>query len=111
MRVLIAGATGVIGSRLVPFLTAAGHDVVGLARSRDRAAPGTEFVVADALDRESLTRAVQDAAPDAVVNMLTAIPSEIDSKRLARDFALTNRLRTEGTRNLTDAAKQAGARR
>lgn len=111
MRVLVAGATGVIGRRLVPVLAAAGHDVVGLARSRDRAAPDTEVVVADALDREGLIHAVRDAAPEAVVNMLTAIPPETDPKRLARDFAATNRLRTEGTRNLTDAATLAGARR
>jgi nucleoside-diphosphate-sugar epimerase len=111
MRVLVAGATGVIGRRLVPILTAAGHDVVGLARSRDRATPDPAIVVADALDREALTRAVRDAAPDAVVNMLTAIPAETNPRRLAADFAVTNRLRTEGTRNLIEAAERAGARR
>jgi nucleoside-diphosphate-sugar epimerase len=112
MRVLVAGATGVIGSRMVPLLTAVGHDVLGLARpGGDTAvltAAGAEPVVADALDRDGLRRAVRQAAPDAVVNMLTAIPAEIDPKRLARDFAVTNRLRIEGTRNLIDAA--GGAR-
>ncbi|MGP4026077.1 NAD-dependent epimerase/dehydratase family protein [Actinomadura sp. 3N407] len=107
MRVLVAGATGVIGSQLLPALVAAGHDVTGLARSvpgADADLAGVRIVVGDALDRASMERAVDEAAPDAVVNMLTAIPAEIDPKRLAEQFALTNRLRTEGTRNLLAAA-------
>ncbi|GAA4574990.1 NAD(P)-dependent oxidoreductase [Planotetraspora kaengkrachanensis] len=96
---------------MVPLLTAVGHDVIGLVRpggaGRAPVATGTEVVIADALDREALRRAVREAAPDAVVNMLTAIPATIDPKRLSRDFALTNRLRTEGTRNLIDAAGEA----
>ncbi|NUU19941.1 MAG: NAD(P)-dependent oxidoreductase, partial [Streptomycetaceae bacterium] len=115
MRVLVAGASGVIGSRLVPLLLAVGHDVVALARTPQRTAAleqdGAEVVVADALDREGLAAAVRDASPDAVVNLLTAIPGTLNPRRLARDFALTNRLRTEGTRNLLDAARAAGVRR
>ncbi|MFD0900393.1 NAD-dependent epimerase/dehydratase family protein [Actinomadura sediminis] len=111
MRVLVAGATGVIGGRLVPLLTAVGHEVTGLVRpGGDTAAltaAGARVAVADALDRDGLRAAVRQAAPDAVVNMLTAIPAEIDPKRLARDFAATNRLRTEGTANLIDAADGA----
>lgn len=112
MRVLVAGATGVIGGPLVPLLTSVGHEVTALARSADRAgaarAAGARIAVADALDRTALDRAVREAAPDAVVNMLTAIPAALDPRRLARQFAQTNRLRTEGTRNLYEAA---GARR
>lgn len=115
MRVLIAGATGAIGGRLVPVLGAVGHDVIGLARSDTAALPlrkaGAAVVTADALDRDGLARAVRAARPDAVVNMLTAIPAELNPRRLAADFALTNRLRTEGARNLVDAAQAAGADR
>ncbi len=87
------------------MLNAAGHTTIGLARSARRAAPDT--VVADALDRAALAKAVDQAAPDVVVNLLTAIPAEINPRRLAADFALTNRLRTEGTRNLVAAAPGA----
>jgi nucleoside-diphosphate-sugar epimerase len=110
MRVLVAGASGVIGRQLVPLLSASGHEVIALSRSA-RATSGARWVAADALDRPALTRAVRDAAPDAVVNLLTAIPAQIDPRHLARDFAPTNRLRTEGTRNLLEAASQAGATR
>src|SRR5437899_8988012 len=112
MRVLVAGATGVIGEEVVPLLSAVGHEVVALTRPGRNAealrAAGVQVAVADALDREGLRRAVRQAGPDVVVNMLTAIPAEINPRRLARDFALTNRLRMEGTRNLVEAA--AGAR-
>ena len=101
MRVLVAGATGVIGQQLVPQLAASGHDVVGVSRER-----GT-----DLLDRQAVRRAVRTAEPDAIVHMATAIPAQINPKTMARDFALTNRLRTEGTRNLIDAAAQAGVKR
>ncbi|GAA1861645.1 NAD-dependent epimerase/dehydratase family protein [Asanoa iriomotensis] len=109
MRVLVAGATGVIGSRLVPLLSAVGHEVVALARSAGAAAgTGVQVVEADALDPVAVRRVLRAAAPDAVVNMLTAIPAAPNPRRLAKDFALTNRLRVEGTRNLVEAA--GGAR-
>ncbi|MFP3989697.1 NAD(P)-dependent oxidoreductase [Streptomyces sp. E11-3] len=104
MRVLVAGATGVVGRALLPLLTSVGHEVTALSRT-----PRQGTVVADALDRSALHRAVREAAPDAVVHLLTAIPAEVNPRRLARDFALTNRLRTEGTRNLYEAARDAGA--
>ena len=104
-----------IGQQLVPALVAAGHEVTALARSRARAAgaerAGARLVLADALDPGQLAAAVRAAAPEAVVHLLTAIPQQLNPRHLARDFALTNRLRTEGTRNLIEAARAAGARR
>ncbi|MBT2234141.1 NAD(P)-dependent oxidoreductase [Nonomuraea sp. NEAU-A123] len=97
MRVLVAGATGVIGRRLVPLLAAVGHEAIELSRSKN----------ADALDREATRRFVRETAPDAIVHLLTAIPRTIDPKRIDKQFELTNRLRVEGTRNLIDAAPNA----
>lgn len=101
MKVVVAGATGVIGRRLVPQLAAAGHEVIQLSRSTG----------IDLLDRDAARRAVQAAEPDAVVHMATAIPADLNPKRIARQFELTNRLRTEGTRNLLDAAADTDVRR
>ncbi|NMO91554.1 NAD(P)-dependent oxidoreductase [Actinomycetospora sp. TBRC 11914] len=115
MRVLVAGATGVIGRAVVPLLTAVGHDVTALSRRGDPrgvlAGTGARVVAADALDRVALRSAVLAAGPDAVVNLMTAIPGELRPRRFARDFATTNRLRREGTRHLLGAAQDVGARR
>lgn len=107
MRVLLAGATGVIGRQAVPVLAAAGHQVIGLARTPIRL-PDTEMVAVDALDRAAVADAVRSAGPDVIVHMLTAVPDPVDPRHLDRDMALTNRLRTEGTANLVAAA--GGAR-
>jgi len=106
MKVLVAGASGVIGRPLLPLLESAGHEVVGLART---SRPGVLAV--DALDRSAVAAAVREVAPDAVVNMLTAIPGRLNPRRMTAEFAVTNRLRTEGTRNLVDAARAVGVRR
>jgi nucleoside-diphosphate-sugar epimerase len=115
MRVFVAGASGVIGRRLVPSLVEAGHDVTGMTRSPDKPealrAAGAEPVVCDALDADAVRDAVVRAKPEVVVNQLTAIPPAFDTRRMADAFAPTNRLRREGTRHLVDAADAAGARR
>src|SRR5436305_303584 len=115
MRVFVAGATGAIGRELVPLLVQAGHEVLGLTRSAERGraveAAGAQPVVADALDRESIVAAVRDSAPDAVIDQLTAIPAAWDPRKIDQEFAPTNRLRTEGTRNLLEGLKAAGAER
>jgi 2-alkyl-3-oxoalkanoate reductase len=114
VRVFVAGATGAIGRPLLALLVADGHEVTGMTRSPERAAvvraAGAEPVVADALDADAVTTAVRQSRPDAVVHQLTAIPQRLDARKIVRDFALTDRLRTEGTRHLVAAAQAAGAR-
>ena len=115
MRVFVAGATGVLGTRLVPLLVERGHEVTGMTRSPEKAgavrAAGAEPAIADALDSTATAAAVERARPEVVVHELTALPAAINYRKVDRDFALTNRLRTEGTDNLLGAARASGARR
>jgi len=115
MRIFLAGATGAIGRPLVRMLVADGHHVTGMTRSPEKSASlseaGAEPVVADALDAAAVSRAVAQAKPEAIVHQLTAIPERLDGRKIVRDFALTDRLRTEGTRILIDAARAAGVER
>ncbi len=114
MRVLVAGATGAIGKQLVPRLVAAGHEVHGMTRSESKQAMlhelGAVPVVADALDPDQVADAVARAKPDVIVHQLTAIGA-VDPRHFDRDFALTNRLRTEGTDHLLSAGQAVGVRR
>lgn len=114
MRVFVAGATGAIGRQLVPRLVAAGHEVHGMTRSESKQAMlgdlGAVPVVADALDRDQVARAVGAARPDVIIHQLTAI-GELDLRHFDRAFALTNRLRTEGTDHLLAAGQAVGVRR
>jgi nucleoside-diphosphate-sugar epimerase len=115
VRVFLAGATGAIGAPLLRLLVAEGHEVTGMTRSPERAAAvraaGATPAVADALDADAVMGAVAQARPDAVVHQLTAIPPRLDPRKIVRDFALTDRLRTEGTRHLVAAAQAAGGAR
>ncbi len=112
MRVLIAGAAGVIGRPLAGLLAAAGHEVTALTRSGAKQeqlrGAGAEPVTCDALDAVALEEAVGWARPEVVVNELTALPRRMSPRRAGRDLAATNRLRREGTRNLMAAAAAAG---
>jgi nucleoside-diphosphate-sugar epimerase len=114
MRVFVAGATGAIGKQLVPRLVEAGHEVHGMTRSQSKQAMlhelGAVPVVADALDSDQVAEAVGRARPDVIVHQLTAIGA-LDTRHLDRDFALTNRLRTEGTDHLLSAGQAVGVRR
>jgi len=115
VRVFLAGASGAIGRQLLPALLADGHEVTAMTSSPAkvellRAAGGTP-VLADALDAGAVMQAVTQAHPDAVIHQLTAIPARLDPRRISRDFMMTDRLRTEGTRHLLAAAQQAGAAR
>jgi nucleoside-diphosphate-sugar epimerase len=107
MHVLLAGATGVVGRRIVPLLLARGHRVTGLTRRPGRAAAlralGARPVVVDVVEGSSLTAAVRAVAPDVVMHQLTDLGDG--------DLAANARFRVVGTRNLVDAAHAAGVRR
>jgi nucleoside-diphosphate-sugar epimerase len=115
MKVFVAGATGAIGRPLVTHLREAGHEVAGMTRSEERAealrAAGAEAVVADAFDAGAVRDAVEQARPDVVINELTDLDRPLNPRRYAEWLEGTNRLRKEGTRNLIEAARAAGARR
>ncbi|HET6831696.1 MAG TPA: NAD(P)-dependent oxidoreductase [Solirubrobacterales bacterium] len=107
MRVAVAGATGVLGRATMPALRAAGHEARGFARDP----AGNEDVVAlDLLDRDAVVAFAREWRPEAIVHLATAIPEQ-PGRDVAAAFALTNRLRTEGTRTLVDAAAAAGGAR
>ena len=115
MRVFVAGASGAIGTRLVPQLAERGHEVIGTSTSAGGAervrALGAEAVVLDLLDRGAVRAAVVQARPDAIVHQATALSDVRDFKHFDRSFATTNRLRTEGTNALLAAAREVGVRR
>jgi uncharacterized protein YbjT (DUF2867 family) len=109
MRIFIAGASGVIGVRLVPLLAAGGHTVAGMTRSPGKADRlhdlGAEPVICDVFDRDALTRAVAAFRPDVVFHQLTDLPDREDE--IAAYGDRNDRIRTEGTRNLLAAAGTA----
>ena len=113
MRVFVAGATGAIGRLLVPQLVAAGHEVTGMTRTEDGAerirSAGGAASVCDVFDRSGLGAALGAARPEVVVHQLTALPQAFDIRKI--DYGPTNRVRTEGTRNLIESGLAAGARR
>jgi nucleoside-diphosphate-sugar epimerase len=115
MKVFVAGATGALGRILVPQLVAGGHEVVGLTRTPAKQdlvrSLGARPAVADALDPDAVARVVAEAEPDVIVHQLTALSGSIDLRHFERDFAETNRLRTEGTDHLLAAGRAIGARR
>jgi nucleoside-diphosphate-sugar epimerase len=115
MRVFVTGASGAIGTRLVPQLIEGGHEVVGTFRSPgndDRLrALGAEPIALDLLDANAVRRAVLAAEPDAIVHQATALANARFTRNLDRTFAETNRLRTEGTDNLLAVVREAGISR
>jgi nucleoside-diphosphate-sugar epimerase len=113
MKIWIAGG-GVIGRRLASLLSSSGHEVTVATRTPARHAllhqAGAEPVACDALDGAALTNAVRHARPDVVVNQLTALPARINPRTIGRDLAATDRLRSQGARNLMHAARAADVR-
>jgi nucleoside-diphosphate-sugar epimerase len=114
MKLFLAGATGAIGQRLVPLLVTGGHHVVATTRSPGKVdslrAAGAEPVVLDALDRDAVRKAVVSARPDVVVHQMTALGNIRSFRNFDKEFAMTNRLRAEGTDYLLAGARAAGAR-
>jgi nucleoside-diphosphate-sugar epimerase len=113
MRIFLAGASGVIGVRLIPLLVGGGHTVAGMSRTVDKATAlrelGAEPVICDVYDADGLVREVTAFGPDLVMHQLTDLPDQVDD---IPSFApRNNRIRTEGTRNLLAAAKAANAGR
>ena len=113
MRIFLAGATGVIGVRLVPLLVDAGHEVAGMTRSPAKVdlvrSLGADAVVCDVFDEGELVRVVRAFAPEMVMHQLTDLPDNVDD--IALFSARNDRMRTDGTRNLLEAAAAAGAPR
>ena len=113
MRIFLAGASGVIGVRLIPLLVRDGHQVAGMTRSPGKAAAlrelGAEPVVCDVFEAGALVQAVTAFGPEMVLHQLTDLPDQVE--RIAEFAASNNRIRTEGTRNLLAAAARSGATR
>jgi nucleoside-diphosphate-sugar epimerase len=115
MRVFVAGANGAVGRRLVPMLVARGHHVTGTTTNEQSKesirALGAEPVVVDGLDAAGIGEAVARAEPDAIIHEMTALSGTPDFRHFDRWFALTNRLRTQGTEHLLAAATASGVKR
>jgi nucleoside-diphosphate-sugar epimerase len=115
MRVFLTGASGAIGTRLVPQLIDAGHEVIGTSTSTDSAervrALGAEAIVLDLLDPRAVREAVRGAEPDAIVHQATALANARFTRNIDKTLAVTNRLRREGTDALLGAAREAGVTR
>lgn len=114
-RVFVAGATGAIGRRLVPGLVESGYEVIAMTHSRGKTdvlrAAGARPMLADGLDRVAVMKAVMRSEPEVVIHEMTSLGGVTGLRNFDKQFALTNRLRTEGTDHLLEAARAAGARR
>ena len=110
-RIFLAGASGIIGRRLIPLLVQAGHAVGGMTRSPSKtdllSHLGAEPILCDVFDREAFIQAVRDFKPHVVLNELTDLPD--DAARISERADLNARIRTEGTRNVIEAARRSGS--
>ncbi|RUU11705.1 NAD(P)-dependent oxidoreductase [Mesorhizobium sp. USDA-HM6] len=114
-RIFLAGASGAIGRRLIPQLLGAGHQVTATTRQSVKVdelrALGADPVVVDVFDAGGLRAAIAAAKPEIVIHQLTDLPAGLDPSKMGEATARNARVRDEGTRNLVEAAKSAGARR
>ena len=110
-RIFLAGASGVIGHKLIPLLVEAGHVVGGMTRTAGKADKLTELgaqpIVVDVFDRDALIQAVRDFAPDVILNELTDLPDDVT--KIGDHGDLNARIRTEGNQNIIDAARASGS--
>jgi nucleoside-diphosphate-sugar epimerase len=115
MKVFVAGAGGAMGAQLLPRLRSEGHEITGMTRSATKAdaiaAAGATPVIADALDPDQVAAAVAKSEPEAIIHELTALSGATDLRHFDRNFAPTNRLRTEGTDHLLSAGRAVGVER
>ena len=115
MRIFLAGGTGVVGRPLVPRLISDGHHVTAITRKPEKVAllesQGAEAVVCDVLDTAGVRNVVTAAAPEAVIQHLTDLPTDLNPRNLKKGYAANDRVRSEGSRNLVAAAEAAGASR
>ncbi len=115
MRVFVAGASGAVGTHLVPQLIDRGHEVIGTFRTPGKderlRALGAKPIALDLLDARAVRKAVLETRPDAIIHEATALANARFGRSLDRTFAPTNRLRTEGTDALLAAGQEAGVRR
>jgi hypothetical protein len=111
MRIFLAGASGVIGQRLIPRLVQAGHVVGGLTRSPSKTELlshlGAEPILCDVFDREALIQAVRNFKPDVILYELTDLPDDV--AQISKHAGLNARIRTEGNQNLIEAARRSGS--
>ena len=114
-RVFLAGATGAIGQVLSRILVADGYEVYGTTRSKDKVATlenmNVKPVVVDVFEAERLKEIVAKIQPDVVIHQLTDLPYALDASEMTAALVRNARLRTEGTKNLVDAAVNAGCQR
>ena len=114
-KILLAGASGAIGRRLIPQLKEAGHEVVGTTRSRGNFdllyALGAAPAMVDVFDKKALFSLVASTKPDVVIHQLTDLPRGLEPARMNDAIARNARIRNEGTGNLVRAAIAAGVQK
>ena len=112
MKIFFAGATGVLGRRVVPQLIEAVHEVTAVRRSEavrnQRASAGARPIELDLFDAAAVNRAV--AGQDVIINLATSIPP-VARTFLPGSWGTTSRIRTYASANLVGAALAGGVRR
>ena len=115
MKVFLAGATGVIGRRLLPLLLDDGYDVFGMTRTSAKAKflkrAGVQPVVIDVFDAHALSTAILEIRPEVVIYQLTDLPAGLDPSQMEEAIHRNARIRKEGTRNLVAAARTSRSKR